>query len=121
MAKNAKQPGVVIDYTATADVQSGDVVLAGAVLGVALSDIATGETGSVQITGVFEVPKVTDAVFGQGETLTWNVSVGKFDDNAATAATGDVTGGGAFSFVGGANGETTALVKFTGVPGEITA
>jgi predicted RecA/RadA family phage recombinase len=114
------QPGKVIDYVAGADIASGDVVKVGQILGVALANIANGETGPVQIEGVFEVPKVTAAVFAQGESLTWDVSAGKFDDNAASPATGDVTGPPAVAFKAGLNAETTAYVKFTGVPGTVT-
>lgn len=121
MTTKAIQAGNVIDYTATAAITSGDVVKIGQILGVALTDIANGATGAVQITGVFEVPKVTAAVFAQGESLTWDVSAGKFDDNAAVPASGDITGAAAVAFKAGANGETTAWVKFTGVPGTLTA
>jgi predicted RecA/RadA family phage recombinase len=121
MTTKAIQAGNVIDYTATAAITSGDVVKIGQILGVALTDIANGATGAVQITGVFEVPKVTAAVFAQGESLTWDVSAGKFDDNAATPASGDITGAAAVAFKAGTSSDTTAWVKFTGVPGTLTA
>jgi predicted RecA/RadA family phage recombinase len=120
MATNYQQPGKVIDYTAGADITSGSVVKIGQILGVALADIANGETGPVQIEGVFEVPKVTAAVIAQGESLTWDVSASKFDDNLATPATGDVTGAPAVAFEAAGNGVTTLAVKFTGVPGTVT-
>lgn len=119
MAKNFIQQGKVLDYTPGAAVVSGRVVRIGNLLGVALGDIAAGATGSVQIDGVFEVPKVAGAVFGQGESLLWDASAGAFDDNLATPATGDVTGASAVAFKAGANGETTAWVKFTGAPGTV--
>ncbi len=121
MTTKAIQPGKVIDYTAGADITSGSVVRIGQILGVALTDIANGATGPVQIEGVFEVPKVTAAVFAQGESLTWDSSVGKFDDNLAVAASGDITGAAAVSFKAGLNNETTCWVRFTGVPGTLTA
>lgn len=120
MAKNFIQPGKVISFTPQSAVVSGQVVVIGQTLGVALTDIAGGVAGEAQIEGVFEVPKVSAAVFGNGETLTWDVSAGAFDDNAATPATGDITGPSAVAFKAGANTETTALVKFTGVPGTKT-
>lgn len=123
MTDKYKQPGVVIDYTAGADISSGDVVKMGNILGVALADIANGETGSVQIEGVFELPKVSGAVITQGESLTWDVSAnsgaGAFDDNLATPATGDVTGAAAVAFESKGGGTTTLLVKLTGVPGTV--
>jgi predicted RecA/RadA family phage recombinase len=120
MSGNFKQPGKVIEYTATADISAGDVVKIKNILGVALNDIANGATGSVQLDGVFEVPKVSGAVIAQGDSLTWDVSAGAFDDNAATPATGDVTGAPAVAFETKGSGTTTLLVKFTGVPGTIT-
>lgn len=121
MATNYQQPGEVMDWTnATgSDVSSGDVVVIGAVLGVALVDIANGATGSVAISGVYTAPKVSGAVIAQGESLTWDVSAGAFDDNAASAATGDITGAPAVAFEGAGNGATTLAVKLTGVAGTV--
>lgn len=119
MASNYQQPGAVIDYTAGADISAGAVVKIGKILGVALVDIANGATGSVQIEGVFTVPKVSGAVIAQGENLTWDVSAAAFDDNLATPAAGDVTGAPAVAFEAAGNGATTLAVKFTGVPGTV--
>ena len=120
MAKNYKQEGDVIQYTAGSNISSGAVVKIGQILGVALVDIASGETGSVRIEGVFTVPKVSGAVIAQGESLTWDVSAGAFDDNAATPATGDVTGPAAVAAEAAGNGVTTIAVRFTGTPGTVT-
>lgn len=120
MARNFIQPGEVIDHVAGSNITSGSVVKIGQILGIALADIASGATGSVQITGVFECPKVTGAVIAAGESLTWDVSAGKFDDNLATPAAGDVTGPPAVAFEAAGNGATTLKVKFTGVPGTVT-
>lgn len=121
MATNAIQPGNVITYTAGADITAGSVVKIGNILGVALTDIANGASGSVAVRGVFRVPKVSAAVIAQGESLTWDVSAGKFDDNLATPATGDVTGAAAVAFEAAGNATTTLAVMFTGVPGTVTA
>jgi predicted RecA/RadA family phage recombinase len=121
MATNYQQPGEVIDYVngTGAAITSDAVVKIGTVLGVALGEIAASETGSVQITGVFTVPKVSAAVIAQGESLTWDVSAGAFDDSAATPATGDVTGAAAVAFEAAGAGVTTLAVRFTGVPGTV--
>lgn len=123
MANNFIQPGTVLDYVnnSGAAISSGDVVVVGGVLGVALTDIDAGATGSVQTQGVFRVPKVSGAVIAQGESLTWDVSAGAFDDNAATPATGDVTGPCAYAAAAAGNGTTTVDVMFTGVPGTVKA
>lgn len=114
------QPGRSIAWTngTGSAVSSGDVVVIGNMLGIADGDIANGDEGTVHLEGVFEnVPKVSAAVFGQGEKLIWDVSAGKFDDKLATAATGDVTGA-AIAWVAGANAETTCTIKLT--PGNST-
>lgn len=114
------QPGAVIDYTAGGNITAGTVVPVGALLGVALADIASGDSGPVQISGVFSVPKVSGAVIAQGERLVWDVSAGAFDDSAATPATGDVSGEAAVAFEAAGNGVTDLNVRFTGVPGTVT-
>ena len=121
MAKNYQQLGVIANYTNStgAAIASGQVVVVGQTLGVALVGIAIGAAGSVALEGVFDAPKVSGAVIAQGESLTWDVSAGAFDDNAAIAATGDVTGPCAVAFEAAGNGVTTLAVKFTGVPGTV--
>lgn len=125
MTSTYKQEGAVIQYTATADIANGKVLKIGNVLGVALAAIANGATGPVRLEGVFSAPKVSGAVIAQGESLTWDVSAnagaGAFDDNAAVPASGDVTGAAAFAWEAAGNGVTSLLVKFTGVPGTVTA
>jgi predicted RecA/RadA family phage recombinase len=126
MAKNFIQPGEVIDWTnATGSTKaSGSVVAIGNILGVTLADIANGATGSVMIRGVFEAPKVTGAVIAAGESLVWDVSAnagaGAFDDNAATPATGDISGPPAVAVEAAGDGVTVINVLFTGVPGTKT-
>lgn len=125
MTTTFKQEGAVIQYTAAADIPNGKVLKIGNVLGVALAAIPSGATGSVRLEGVFSAPKVSGAVIAQGESLTWDVSAnagaGAFDDNAAVPAAGDVTGAAAFAWEAAGNGATSLLVKFTGVPGTVTA
>ena len=120
MATNLKQPGDTMTITAGSNITSGQVVKVGEILGVAATDIASGSTGAIYIEGVFTVPKVSGAVIAQGESLTWDVSAGAFDDNAATPATGDVTGAPAVAFEAAGNGVTTLAVRFTGTPGTVT-
>lgn len=101
-------------------VSSGGVVVAGNMIGVALVDIANGATGSVDFTPgrVFSgIPKVTAAVFTVGEKLIWDTSAGKFDDSAATPATGDVTGA-VVAWVAGTSSDTTCTIMLT--PGNST-
>lgn len=119
MATNFVQDGDVINWTngTGSAVVAGQVVAIGQILAVALVAIAAGATGSVKTRGVFTVPKVTDAVIAAGESLTWDASAAKFDDNAATPASGDITGAAAYAVEAAGNGATTLKVMLTGVPG----
>lgn len=114
MAKNFISDGDVLPWTNTTGtaVSSGQVVVAGHLLAVALGAIAVGATGSVAVEGVFTLPKVSGAVFAQGEKLVYDLSAGAFDDSAATPAAGDITGG-AVAWAAGSDGQTTAEVKLT--------
>lgn len=117
--KNYVQPGKVIPFTAAANHAAGAVVRIGQILGVVKDDVLNGAEGLAEIEGVFTVPKVSGAVIAIGESLTWDASAAAFDDNAATPATGDVTGPAAVAFEAAGNGTTTLAVRFTGVPGTV--
>lgn len=121
MAKNFVARGDVVDFIAAGDITSGQIVVMGHTLGVALKDGVSGDTVPVAIEGVFEVPKVSAAVFVVGEKLVFDISAasgaGEFDDSSATPAAGDITGG-AIAMRAGANTETSCLVKLT--PGNAT-
>jgi predicted RecA/RadA family phage recombinase len=95
-----------------ADIAKGEVVVLGNTIGVAAQAIADGSSGVVHLEGVFQVPKVSAAVFAVGEKLIYDVSASAFDDSSATPATGDVTGG-AVAMVAGADTETTCIIKLT--------
>lgn len=125
MATNYVQKGEVIDFTnAGADIASGDTVVIGsngdAVVAVALVNIATGETGSVAIDGVFDVAKVDAAVIAAGEFVLFDASASEFDDNAATPAAGDVADGAWAIETKGATVGETIKVKLTGRPGTLS-
>jgi predicted RecA/RadA family phage recombinase len=79
MAKEATfiQSGNVIDYTAAANIAYGAVVPLVTCVGVALEDIASGATGSVTITGVFEAAAVNTAAFAVGDKLYWDDAANK--------------------------------------------
>ncbi len=98
MATNYVQEGKTLNYTAGADITSGQFVLIGTIGGVAKTDIANGKTGAVHVCGVFSIPKATGAVT-QGAKLYWDESESEVTttatDNtligvaAAAAASGD--------------------------------
>lgn len=121
MAKNYVQPGRVLDYlnSGSAAIASGQVVVIGAVIGVALAAIAVGEKGSVQVEGVFALPKKTGTAVAQGAAVVFKAASKDF--TVGTPASGDVSGAAAFAFEAAAAGDTSLLVKLTGVPGAVTA
>lgn len=116
--KNYVDNGTTINYrnSGGTTIPSGRVLKIGNMLGAALTDIAPGADGAVQVAGKIRAPKVSGAVFVQGEKLIFDVSagsgVGAFDDSAATPATGDLTGG-AVAAEAGTNGQTECVVILT--------
>jgi predicted RecA/RadA family phage recombinase len=127
MATNYVSEGEVWQWTNNtgASVASGQMVKMSHTLGVAMQTIANGATGSVQVEGVFSaIPKVSGAVFVQGEKLVWDVSanggLGAFDDSAATPASGDLTGA-ATAHVAGSDGQTTCTVYISPRNATLTA
>lgn len=121
MANNYVQPGRVLDYvnTTSAAIASGQVVLVGAVLGVALGAIPVGETGSVQVEGVFALPKKAGTAVPQGAALVFKNASQDF--TVGTPAAGDLSGAAAFAFAAAATDATVMSVKLTGVPGTVAA
>ena len=89
----------------SADVAAGDVVVAGTLIGIALGDIADGETGEVAIQEVWEVPKAAPLVIAQGDLVYWDVA----DGNINKTATDNVLAG--VAFAGAVSAATTVLVK----------
>lgn len=84
MATNYVQEGKALNYTAGADIKSGDFVLIGALGGVAKTDIANGKSGAVHVKGVFSVAKASGAIT-QGAKLYWNST----NSNLTTTASGN--------------------------------
>lgn len=95
-----------------AGIKSGDVVKIGDVIGVALTDILAGSTGTVQVAGVFELPKTTSQAWTQGQRLYWNPTASKFTtaaDDGGSPAVAFVHAGWAYFDAAGA--DTTGFVK----------
>lgn len=97
MSRTYKKSGDVLDYpNATGDtIAAGATFAWGNLICVALADIPDGETGSVSVTGVHELPKIAGADCAAGTNLLLDVSADPvaFDDAAAVAAEGDIVGG----------------------------
>ncbi len=97
------QPGEVIDYTAGANIASGQVVLMGARIGVALKAIANGETGPMQVTGAFNIAKLSTDNMAPG-ALPYSHHT---NSRLTTTASGNTLAG----FAAAAAGATTTSVN----------
>ena len=107
MAKNYVQEGDVIDYVnaSGSTITSGTAVLIGVRLGVALADIANGATGSVQVEGVFTVPKLGTDVVAAGALLYWDNT----NKRLTTTASGNTLSG--FAVAAAGSGVTAVNIK----------
>jgi len=119
MANNYVSEGEVVQHTAAAALTAGVPFVLGKLLAVPLVDLAIGETGSVAIGGVYDLPKVSAAVIAQGDTVNFDVSAGAIDDNLATPATGDHSVG-CIAIEPGVNAQTLIKVKLNVAIGTVT-
>ena len=116
--KNQYQDGRVIDHVLAADCNSGDVIVKGVLVGIAVTGGKIGETIALAIEGVFALPKLNTAVVTDGMgAIIWDISASRVI--VASAATGDVTGFGV-AIGAFANGTTEMLVKLTPGRGAVT-
>jgi predicted RecA/RadA family phage recombinase len=93
MATNYHQDGTTVHYTngTGSDIASGAPVVIGALLGVAVTDIADGHSGAVITEGVVELPKATGSAIAQGAAVDFDLSAGAID-GSITPAAGDLLG-----------------------------
>lgn len=103
--KNFIQEGHHLDHAHTAAVVSGQVILIGTKIGVAMKDLAANEQGAYRVTGVIAVPKKAGDAPATGAALYW--------DNTAKNLT--VTAGGntyaGWAFAPAAAGDATVACK----------
>ncbi|HEV7453817.1 MAG TPA: DUF2190 family protein [Candidatus Saccharimonadales bacterium] len=100
------QDGDCIDYTPTADVASGDVVIVNNIIAVATSQILNGKLGAVQMTGVFDFAKATAATDNGAVGTNWYWDNTAF--KATKTATGNILIGVSVPSAAGANGVLAA-------------
>ena len=79
--------GDSIDYTPTADVPAGAVVVQGELVGVTKVDIPANTLGALAVTGVFDFPKATGTgtTIAAGANCYWNATL----QQATATATGN--------------------------------
>lgn len=102
------QYGAALDYTPTTGVAAGEAVVVGSIVGVASSPIAANELGSLNVEGVFSVPKPT----GSGTDYAMGSKVSLYNGQAVTGATGTAMG-----YVAKKPATTDATVNVLLVPG----
>lgn len=102
--KNYIQEGEVWPFTAAATIAAGDLVAVSTIVGVAISDVASGASGLIQTSGVFEVGKETGAI-AQGDSLYLKATTKK----VTTTSADNVFVGYAFSSA--LSADTTVQVK----------
>lgn len=81
--KNYIKEGAILAIVAATTIVSGQGVLAGAIFGIACSDIANGATGNIQVKGVFDIAKSTGVTFSIGDRVYWDAAVDKVTSVAA--------------------------------------
>jgi predicted RecA/RadA family phage recombinase len=95
VAKNFKQEGKRINFTASAAVVSGDLLIMGELAAVALTDVDSGAKGVAAVEGVWELPKKATGVINQGDKVYWdadgNPYVGDAGSGCLTNAVGHHT------------------------------
>lgn len=66
--------GDCLDYVPPGDLPAGSIVVRERLLGIATTDIPAGTMGALQVTGVFDFPKVTGVGkhFAAGNWVYWN-------------------------------------------------
>ena len=103
--------GNAIDYTPSGSaLAAGQVVDLGNMIGVAVTDIADGELGALQVEGIYNFAKYTGQAINRGEVVYW-------DDGTNTATTtgayGEAVAG--IAVATAAAGDATVKVKL--IPG----
>lgn len=110
MAQNYLQPGETMDAntpTGSGGWTSGQVVLIGAIVGVALLTTAEGATNQVRLCGVFQnMPKATGAAWNAGDKLYWDNTAKNF----TKTATNNTAAG--YAWYGALSADATGYVLF---------
>lgn len=97
--------GEVIDYTPGSAVSSGQVLLLGVRIAVALMAIAANATGAVAVRGIFTIAKLSTDVVAQGAALYWDNT----NSRLTTTASGNTLAG--FATKAAGSGATTVEIS----------
>ena len=80
------QDGDLLDHTPSSAVAAGDVVVIGALVGVAPRASAANAVGALAVEGVFEIPCATGATGAQGSAISYYATSGVAHASTGTAA-----------------------------------
>lgn len=104
------QRGETLDFTNNATgatkIPANTIVALSGMIGVAGTDIGVGETGSLHVSGVYEMPKSSNAAIAQGAAVYW-------DGSGITGTAASNTPAGYAAAAAGAS-DTVILVKLLG-------
>jgi predicted RecA/RadA family phage recombinase len=78
--------GDILDHTPSSAVAAGEVVVIGAIIGVAPRPIAANALGTLAVEGVFEMPVATGATGAQGSAINWYAVSGVAHASTGVAA-----------------------------------
>lgn len=81
--KNYVQNGANLTITASSAISSGDFVVVGSIVGVAVTDIANSASGVIACEGVYEGTKASGATLAVGDVAYLN-STGKLTNTATS-------------------------------------
>ena len=103
------QNGCTIDYTPSADVAAGAVVVQMDLIGVAPRPIPANTAGSLAVVGIFDFPKASGAgtAISAGATVYWNTAA----QQATTTSSGNKLLG--KTTRAAADGDTTVRVRMS--------
>jgi predicted RecA/RadA family phage recombinase len=106
--KNFVQKGDTFGVTAPGNISPGTGVLVGSLFGVAISAALSGAEVQLQVTGVFDLPKVGSQAWTVGALIYWNGSA------CTNVASTNKLIGTAQAAVGSGAGETVGRVRLNG-------
>lgn len=100
------QQGLSLDYknSGSAKIEAGDIVVFGSKLTVAATEIAVGAVGTLETTGVFEMPKKASEAITAGAKVYFSA-----DDGITTTSTSNTEAG--FAVAAAAAEDATVRVK----------
>jgi predicted RecA/RadA family phage recombinase len=80
---NFIQQGDVLEVTAPGGgVSSGDLIIIGAIAGVATKDAVAAAKVNIQVTGVFDLPKTSAQAWSEGDRIYWDAGNSRADKTA---------------------------------------